>query len=187
MNETERLSYHETYRVAVIGHTGKGKYGHALDQACAGLPGVGIVALADPDEAGRASALRRTGAARGYADYEAMLVQERPDVVVVAAAHLEEREAIFLAGVEAGVRGIFTKKPFARSLDVADRMLAAAAARAVKVAIAHQNRLRPAPRLARQYLQAGELGRLRAIRTVGKCDQRGGGQDLLWLGTPCCP
>ena len=33
MNETERLSYRETYRVAVIGHPGKGNYGHALDRA----------------------------------------------------------------------------------------------------------------------------------------------------------
>lgn len=183
MTGSERPDYRGTYRVAVIAHTGKGNYGHQLDQASVGLPDVTIVAIADPDEAGRTQAMRRTGAAAGYADYQEMLAREQPDIVVLAAAHLEAREATFLAAVESGARGIFTEKPFARSLDVADRLLAAADARGVKVAIAHQNRVRSGPKLARHYVQTGELGRLRVIKTVGKCDQRGGGHDLLWLGT----
>ena len=56
MNEMNEIGYRGTYRAAVIGHTGKGNYGHQLDEACVGLPGVEVVAIADPDEAGRAKA-----------------------------------------------------------------------------------------------------------------------------------
>jgi len=45
--------YSGTYRAGIIGHTGRGNYGHGLDVAFVGLPGVEIVAVADPDEQGR--------------------------------------------------------------------------------------------------------------------------------------
>ena len=47
--------YRGTYRAAVVGHTGRGNYGHGMDLAFAGLPGVEVVAVADPDAAGRAA------------------------------------------------------------------------------------------------------------------------------------
>ena len=40
-------------RVAIIGETGNGGYGHHFDQAFVSVAGAEIVALADPDEAGR--------------------------------------------------------------------------------------------------------------------------------------
>lgn len=44
------------YRAVVIGHTGRGNYGHGLDVALLGLDRVEIVAVADPDEVGRSKA-----------------------------------------------------------------------------------------------------------------------------------
>ena len=38
-----------TYRVGVIGHTGRGNYGHGLDVVRNSLPGCEIVAVADAD------------------------------------------------------------------------------------------------------------------------------------------
>ena len=43
------------YRVGVIGHTGKGNYGHGLDRVWLELPDCEVVAVADPDESGRAA------------------------------------------------------------------------------------------------------------------------------------
>ena len=40
-----------THRVAIIGHTGRGNYGHYVDEAFVGVEGAAIVALADPDDA----------------------------------------------------------------------------------------------------------------------------------------
>jgi predicted dehydrogenase len=80
------------------------------------------------------------------------------------------------------VRAIYCEKPLARSLDEADRMLAACARAGTKVAVAHQNRAFPAPRLAQELIAGGKIGRLRTMRAFGKLDARGGGQDLLVLG-----
>ena len=71
-------------RVGIIGHTGRGNYGHYLDMAFVGVEGAEIVALADPDEAGRQAAVAKTGAPTGYADYVQMLEEEKPDIAVVA-------------------------------------------------------------------------------------------------------
>ena len=155
-------SYSGTYRAAIIGHTGRGNYGHGLDIAFVGLPGVEIVAVADPDEQGRRRVQAVTGAPRAYADYG---------------------EAMVVACAQAGVKAIYCEKPLARSLEEADRMLAACDARGVKIAVAHQNRARPAVWLAKELVAKGTLGPLRVIRTFGKQDRRGGGQDLLVLGT----
>jgi predicted dehydrogenase len=171
------------YRAGIIGDTGRGSYGHGLDLAFAGLPGVAVVALADPDAAGRAGAVRRTGAERGYADYREMLAREGLDLVAVAPHWLDERVAQVVAAARSGVRGILVEKPFARSLDEADRMLAACDARGVQVAVAHQNRAFPAPRLAGRLLAEGRIGRLRAMRAWSKHDERGGGLELLIHGT----
>ena len=61
------------FNVAIIGHTGRGNYGHFLDRSFEGVEDTAVVALADPDDDGRASAMERTGAKSCYADYREML------------------------------------------------------------------------------------------------------------------
>jgi predicted dehydrogenase len=176
-------AYRGTYRAGVIGHTGRGDYGHGLDTSFVALPGVELVAVADPDDDGRRGALRRSGAARGYASYREMLERERLDLVAVGPSHLDQREAMVVAAARAGAKAIYCEKPIARSLDEADRMLAACEARGVKLAVAHQNRGFPAPRLARALIAEGKIGRLRRLRAWPKQDSRGGGLELLIHGT----
>ena len=184
MSETRGAPGHRgTYRAVVIGETGQGNYGHGIDLAFVGLPGVTVVAVADPDAAGRAAALSRTGASTGYADYREMLERERPDLVAVGPRQPHRREEMLQAAIRSGARAIYTEKPFARSLEEADRVLAAADERGVKIAVAHQNRAFAGPRLARRLVVEGKIGRLRAIKAYGKQDRRGGGQDLTVLGT----
>ena len=71
-------------RVAIVGHTGRGNYGHYLDEAFASVDGARIVAVADQDEAGRQAAMAKTGAPADYADYQEMLDRDRPDITVFA-------------------------------------------------------------------------------------------------------
>ena len=59
----------KTYRVGIIGRTGKGDYGHGVDVAISKVPNVEIVALADENEAGRAAAAKRTNPKTVYADF----------------------------------------------------------------------------------------------------------------------
>jgi predicted dehydrogenase len=103
--------------------------------------------------------------------------------VAVAPHWMAGRSERVLAAVAAGAKGLLVEKPFAASLDEADAMLAAAEARGVQIAVAHQNRAFPAPRLAAGLLAAGKIGRLRALRAWSKHDERGGGLELLIHGT----
>ena len=50
-----------------MGHTGKGDYGHGMDVVF-DRPDVEVLAVADLNEAGRAKAQKKIGAARAYAD-----------------------------------------------------------------------------------------------------------------------
>jgi predicted dehydrogenase len=53
----------------------------------------------------------------------------------------------------------------------------------VKLAIAHQTRYSPRLARVRELIAAGRLGDLLELRGRGKEDSRGGGQDLMVLGT----
>src|SRR5262249_33604824 len=52
-----------------------------------------------------------------------------------------------------------------------------------KLAIAHQTRYSPRLQRVREMIAKGQLGDLLEMRGRGKEDQRGGGQDLMVLGT----
>ncbi|NPV08935.1 MAG: Gfo/Idh/MocA family oxidoreductase [Anaerolineae bacterium] len=171
------------YRAATIGRTGRGDYGHSLEMSWVGLPDVDYVAIADEDEAGRASAAERTGARAAYADYRQMLAAERPDLVAVAPRWLDCHADMAIACAEAGVRGVLCEKPLARSPAEADAMLEACLQAGTRIAIAHQARVTPPVLAARQMVQDGAIGRLLTMQAAGKEDVRGGGEDLMVLGT----
>ncbi len=171
------------YRAAIIGRTGRGDYGHDLDRAWIDLPDVALVAVADEDAAGRQAALERTGALTGYADYREMLARERPDFVSVAPRWVDCHAEMMLACAEAGVRGILCEKPFARTPAEADAVLDACRRAGTKVAVTHQARAMPQVRQAVAMARGGALGRVHTLAGHGKGDSRGGGEDLIVLGT----
>ena len=78
------------YRVGVIGHTGKGNYGHGLDTVWAHLSNCEIVGVADADESGLKSAVKRLGAKQGYADYRKMLDEAKPQIVSIGPRWLDQ-------------------------------------------------------------------------------------------------
>lgn len=170
------------YRAAIIGHTGRGNYGHGLDTCFTGLPQVDVVAVADPDPAGREAAQERSGAATAYADYRQMLDHERPDLVAIGPRLVDERVAMITAAVETGCH-LYVEKPLVATLAEADAVLTICDEAGVRIAVAHQNRLHPAALHLQQLLAEGRVGRLRQVRGYGKMDHRGGGQDLAVLGT----
>jgi predicted dehydrogenase len=171
------------YRVAIIGRTGRGNYGHGLDVVWREVQNVEIVAVADENDAGRKAAQKRLGAKNAYADFHEMLRKERPNVVSVADRHLDQHRDMVLACAEAGA-SIFLEKPMSRTLAEADEMIAACEKHHVKLAIAHQTRY--SPRLARVKELVADpkaFGALLEMRARGKEDNRAGGEDLMVLGT----
>src|SRR5437870_10755907 len=170
------------YRVAVIGHTGRGNYGHGLDTVWQALDNVQIVAVADADAKGRAAAQQRLKAKSAYADYRQMLQKERPQIVSVATRFLDEHRDMVVACAEAGA-SIFLEKPMCRTLAEADEMVAACERHHVKLAIAHQTRYSPRLTRVRELVGSGLIGDVLELRGRGKEDARAGGQDLMVLGT----
>lgn len=173
----------EKLRVAVIGHTGRGDFGHGLDQVWAGLPETEVVAVADADDAGLAKAQKRLKLETGFADYKAMLAQSKPDIVAICPRHVDQHRDMVLASIEAGARGIYMEKPFCRTPAEADQIVAACEAKSVRLALAHRNRYHPALKQVEQMLKDGAIGQLLELRGRGKEDQRGGGLDLWVLGS----
>ena len=173
------------YRVGVIGHTGHGNYGHGLDTVWQAFDSTDIVAVADPDDAGRAKALERTGAPRAYRDYHDLLDKEKPDLVAIGPRWLDQRVAMVTAAAEAGCH-IFLEKPFARNLTDADKMVETIRRNKVKVQLAHQMRRSPFVRRVRAMIEAGEIGSIQELRCRGKEDRRAGGEDLMVLGSHLC-
>jgi predicted dehydrogenase len=170
------------YRVALIGATGRGNYGHDWDLAWNGLPNVEVVAVADPDEQGRRKAMARSHASKGYADYRDMLAAEKPDIVTICPRWLDQREAMATAAAEAGAH-ILVEKPFAATVEQADRIVAAADRHRIKVQVGHTARPMGVTRKALALLREGQLGVLMEMRARGKEDRRAGGEDLMVLGT----
>jgi predicted dehydrogenase len=170
------------YRVGVIGRTGKGNYGHGIDTVWLNHPRAEIVAVADPDEKGRAEAVKRLGAKAGYADFREMLKNEKPRIVSVCDRHLDLHRDYVVACAEHGA-SMFLEKPLARTLAEADEMVTACDKHHVKCAIAHQTRSSPRVKVVRDLIASGTIGDVLELRGHGKCDGRGGGEDLTVLGT----
>lgn len=169
-------------KAAVIGHTGRGNFGHNLDAIFDGVLGVDLVALADADAAGRAKAQVRTKVPRVYADYREMLDKERPHLVSVSPRWTDQRHAMVKAALEAGAH-VYCEKPFMGTLAEADDVLALASRLGRKIAVAHQGRVAPSILLLKRQLDEGAIGELLEIRVNGKQDKRAGGEDLVVLGT----
>src|SRR5437764_15270752 len=170
------------YRVAVIGRTGRGNYGHGLDVVWREIPNAQIVAVADENEAARVAAQKRLGAKNVYADYRTMLQKERPQIVSVADRHLDLHRDMVIACAQAGA-SIFLEKPMCRNLTEADEMVQACEKHHVKLAIAHQTRYSPRVDRIKDMLAKGQIGDILEMRGRGKEDSRVGGVDLMVLGT----
>jgi predicted dehydrogenase len=170
------------YQVAVIGRTGKGNYGHSLDTVWLKCDRAEIVAVADENDAGRAAAAKRLGAKSAYADYRQMLAKEKPQIVSVADRWPDCHRDMVIACAENGA-SIFLEKPVAQTLQQADEMVAACDRHHVKVALAHQTRYSPRVKVIKDLIGAGKIGDILELRGHGKEDKRGGGEDLMVLGT----
>ena len=170
------------YRVAVIGHTGRGNYGHGVDTVWLQLPQCEIVGVADADEQGLAAAVTRLSAPKGYADYRQMLDDTKPNIVAIGPRWLDQHRDMVLAAAERGMH-IYMEKPMCRTLQEADEMAAACEKHRIKLAIAHQTRYSPKLHVVSDMIYDGRIGKVLELRGRGKEDRRGGGEDLWVLGS----
>ncbi|MEO8511129.1 MAG: Gfo/Idh/MocA family oxidoreductase [Chloroflexota bacterium] len=149
-----------TLRAGVVG---LGMMGRNHVRVFGELPGVELVAVADPDS----DALRRavTGrATRGYADPGTMFAEEQLDLVSIVAPTSLHR-SVTLAALASGAH-VLVEKPIASTREEAEEMIAAARDAGRMLTVGHIERFNPAVRELRRRLEAGELGRIFQIKAT---------------------
>ena len=171
-----------TYRVAVIGSTGRGGYGHGLDSAFQDVDRARIVAVSDPNPSGRRKAAVRLGVSNAYADYRRMLDLENPDIVCVCPGWVNDRVEMVTAAAAGGAH-IYCEKPFTSTLQEADLMVEECRRAGIRLAMAHQWAAMPPVQKIVQEIRAGEYGKLLRAYVRPKDDSRGGGHELILHGT----
>ncbi|TWU47029.1 Gfo/Idh/MocA family protein [Rubripirellula reticaptiva] len=170
-------------RVGVIGHTGRGDYGHGLDTVWLRIPETEIVCVADANSAGLAGAAKKLQVDNSFTNYRKMLTEVTPSIVAVCPRQPDQHRDMILAAIDSGARGIYVEKPFCRTPAEADEIIAACDKRDAKLAVAHRNRYHPTLQAIDKLIADGGIGKVLEIRGRGKGDRRGGAEDLWVLGS----
>lgn len=172
-----------TYRVAILKDTSKQMLGlHALHVAFRGLPNVEVVAHVDANSADIEKKLSFTQAKRHYTDYLEMLDTEKPDIVVLCSRHPADHFAQIKAAAERGCH-LYCEKPMTADLREADKIVALIDKHHVKLCVAHPTRYSLPYLTMKRLIDSGEIGTPFTAYGRGKCDHRGGGEDMMVLGT----
>jgi len=171
-----------SYRVAVIGSSGRGNYGHGVDTVWHEVPGLEVVGLADDNKAAIPKMMQLTHAKTSFTDYREMLDKTKPQIVGIGPRWLDRHKEMAIACAERGIH-VYMEKPFCRSLAEADEIIKACEQRHVKLALAHQTRYSPVIDVVKQAIAGGKIGKLLEIRARGKEDKRGGAEDMWVLGS----
>jgi predicted dehydrogenase len=174
----------EKYRIAVIGRTGRGDYGHGLDTVWRDVSNCDVIAVADDNKMGLAAAGKRLslGERALFTDYRRMLDEVKPQIVAVAPRWVDQHRDMVVAAAQRGIH-VYMEKPLCRTLAEADEMIDAAERTHTKVAIAHQTRYSPKLEVIKKLIAEGRIGQVLELRGRGKEDRRGGGEDLWVLGS----
>ena len=128
-----------------------------MGDGLAAVPGVALVAAADPHPALRERAARRWGLPATYPDHRALLAGERLDAVLVCCDNAAKAEVVE-AAAERGVH-VYQDKPMAATLAQADRIARAVDTSGITLMVAYHMAF------ADTYAETGALIRGGAIGT----------------------
>lgn len=171
------------WKIAIIKDSSKPMLGlHGLHTAFRGLPNVEVVALVDSNTDNLERKMAQVQARAHYATCQAMLAQEAPDIVVITSRHPSDHLEQIRMLAQRGCH-IYCEKPVSDSLAEVDEIIRIVEASGIKFAMAHPARHDIAFRTMKHMIDAGAIGRPLSVVGRGKCDHRGGGEDLLVLGT----
>jgi UDP-N-acetylglucosamine 3-dehydrogenase len=140
------------------GLVGLGAMGRHHARVLAGLDGVELAAVADPD----GDPHDRAYGAKVVEDVATLVAQDLDYAVVACPTGMHEEVGLRLA--EAGVCAL-VEKPLAESLDAAQRLVEAFESRGLVAGVGHIERYNPALQSLRARLEAGELGEVYQVAT----------------------
>lgn len=153
-----------------------GAYTHA--EAYRAHPEVSLIAAADPDAEQLERFRARWGVPAIYADPVAMVREAGLDLVSICTPP-ETHAELCEAALEAGVKAILCEKPLAASAREAAAVAKACRRQGVPLGVDYLRRFDPAHRAIRNFLGAGELGPIQAIRGLYAKGLRNTGSHLV--------
>ncbi|MFO0013997.1 MAG: Gfo/Idh/MocA family protein [Planctomycetota bacterium] len=170
------------YRVGIIGATGRGDYGHAVDVPFTKLPNVEIVAIADAEPKGLQAAIERLKPKHSYANYREMLGKEALDFVAICPRWIDQHHEMLVAAANANCH-VYMEKPFCRTMLECDSVRQRFEEKKLKLAVAHISQYSPVLDTALALVRDGVIGEVLELRARGKEDHRGGPEDMWVLGS----
>jgi len=132
--------------------------------ALAAVPGISVVAVADPDADRRDRVAGEFNISRRYQDFHELLELKRIDAVGICVppdAHVE----VAVAGLRAG-KHVWIDKPLALAVEECRRIIAEADRAKVIALTGFHMRFHRLVRQARDYIRGGALGPLESVRAV---------------------
>ncbi|MDK3155377.1 Gfo/Idh/MocA family oxidoreductase [Kamptonema cortianum] len=154
---------HKHIRAAVagVGRMGR-RHCHILQSA-----GMELVGIFDAMEGSLNDVAQehKLASSQCYMDFDRMLAEARPDLVVIATTGPTHAE-LTLRAANAGVSMILCEKPMAISLSQAESMLNACQASGSRLAINHQMRFMEQYTLPRTLMRQPEFGGVRSIHVA---------------------
>jgi predicted dehydrogenase len=141
-------------RLAIVG------LGRAAEElhlpACAAVRGARLIAACEPDDDRRRSVERRFRIPELYEDAATLFTREKPDIAIIATPPDSHRDLCLLA-LDHGAH-VLCEKPFVRSLEEADEVIAAAERHQRAVVVNNEYRYLPTYRRTQERIARGEFG-----------------------------
>lgn len=173
----------KNWKIGIVKDTSAPMLGlHGLHNAFRGLPGVEVVAHVDSNPENIQEKMKFSCAKKHYLNYVEMLDHEDLDIVVLCSRHPADHFEQIKVAAERGIN-IYCEKPMTFSLKEADAIIELAGKHHIKICMAHPSRYALAFRTMKAMIESGEIGTPLSVYGRGKCDHRGGGEDLIVLGT----
>lgn len=170
-------------KVCIVCDTGAGRLGgHYTQYAFCGLPGVEICALSDANPQADWDFHKRTGAKRFYSSFQEMIEKETPHIAVLCSRLPGEHYPQIKFALEHHCH-VLCEKPVSDDLLQADELIGLAKKNHCKVQIAHLARFAPAFQEMKRQIDSGAIGKVLSCYMRGKEETRGGGEDMMVLGT----
>lgn len=155
---------------------------HGLHTAFHGLPGVELAALADGLDDGVENVRQQLGAKRRYRTMEEMFAAEKLDIAVICSRAPSDHAGQIKAALQHNCH-IFCEKPLTANLQEAAQLVKLVKNSGLKLCMAHPGRYATPFLTIKKLIEQNEIGDIVSVETYGKSDHRGGGEDLMTLGT----
>lgn len=171
------------WKVAIVMDKSKKTLGfHGMHVAFRSFQNVEVVAHVDGNSDNVEQKLKQTLAKRFYNGIDEMLDKETPDIVVLTSRLPGDHIEHIRKAAEKGCH-IYCEKPLTANLEEADEIVRISEEKKIKIGMAHPCRYNLGFVTMKRLVESGKIGVPLTIHAWGKSDGRGGGEDLMTLGT----